>query len=154
MTTAPEMNLETQHMLTAEVSRIAEEIAYRYNNLRLVFIPEGLRETEAEKNYPYAVYDSLTGNVIRKFSQETVFRALDWLWENDSQRVDTYSAFMKNKEKVETAAKVKAQEANKEKFEVASYLAFGPKHTPKHNGIKFDDSYKASMKGVLGPQEG
>ena len=142
MTQAPEMNLETAHMLTAEVSRIAEEIAYRYNNLKLVFIPEGMRETDAEKNYPYAIYDSLTGNVIRKFSQETVFKALDWLWENDSQRVDTYSAFMKRKEKVEREAANKAKEENKEKFEIASYLAFGPKHTPKHNGIKFDDSYR------------
>lgn len=150
MSTAPEMNLETQHMLTTEVARIAEEIAYRYNNLKLVFIPEGMRETENEKNYPYAVYDSLTGNIIRKFSQETVFKSLDWLWENDSQRVDTYSAFLKNKEKVENAAKTKAQEANKEKFEIASYLAFGPKHTPKHNGIKFDDSYRSSLGGVMG----
>ena len=142
MTTAPEMNLETSHMLTAEVSRVAEEIAYRYNNLKLVFIPEGMRETENEKNYPYAVYDSLTGNIIRKFNHSTVFQALDWLWENDSQRIDTYSKFLKNKEKVEKAAVDKAKEENKEKFEIASYLAFGPKHTPKHNGIKLDDSYR------------
>ena len=144
------MNLDTDHLLSQEVTRIAENIAYRYQNLKVVFIPEHERVTEAEKNYPYAVVDTMTGNLIRKFSKQSIMEAEKWLWENDSQRVDTYAAFTKQQEKEKADREYAHREKWAEPLEVAGFLIGGKKHYPRHNGVTFNKDYTAEQKGIVG----
>ena len=145
---------ETGHLLSQQHQALAEEIAYRYENIRLVFIPVSERETEAEKEYPFALWDNNTGKLIRRFNEhgeypKGVMWAIRWLWENDSQRVDTLSRF-----EAENAA-IKAAQAQREKdkfaevADIAAHAIMSPLHTYRHNGVKIGDGYKAGQADLM-----
>ena len=143
---------EGGHLLSQRHQALAEEIAYRYRNIRLVFIPESERVGEADKKFPFAIVDIDTGNLIRRFTEDGpqgVDTAIRWLWENDSQRVDTYAKF-----EAENAAIKAAQESEeKDRFEgvadLAAHAIRSPLHTYKHNGVKIGDGYRAGQADLL-----
>lgn len=153
---AADLIFDGQHLLSAEHARISEEIAYRYRNLRLVFIPESERVTEAEKKYPFAVVDTDSGNLIRKFSAEgpqSVRTALDWLYENDSQRVDTLAKYY-NEEAAAKYAREAEQEAKfAQKKDIAKSILTSPLHTFRHNGVKITDGYRADQRAILDSED-
>ena len=143
---------EGGHLLSQTHQRLAEEIAHRYRNIRLVFIPESERVHESEKKYPFGIVDIDSGRLIRRFEEngdQGVMHALRWLWENDSQRVDTLAKF-----EAENAAIKAAKEAEeKARFEgvadLAAHVIRSPLHTYKHNGVKISDGYRAGQGDLL-----
>lgn len=130
--------MDGQHVLSQEHAAIAEEIAYRYENLRLIWIPPS--ERSAEDTEVFAIVDRHTRNIIRKFNEITIREAIKWLWENDSQRIDTYAKHMKEREEVAKLARTVHDEENAAKLDVAAHVLASKLHTYKHDGVTYSDS--------------
>lgn len=138
---------ENGHLLSDQHQKLAEEIAYRYENIRLVYIPVSERDTEAEKKYPFALIDVNTGRLIRRFEEHGdyprgVMWAIRWLWENDSQREDTYSKYMAEQNAIKQARKTHEEDAFAEVADLAAHAILSPLHTFKHHGVKITDGYR------------
>lgn len=130
--------MDGQHVLSQEHQAIAEEIAWRYENLRLIWIP--VSERTPEDINVFAIVDRHNRNIIRKFSEITVREAINWLWENDSQRIDTFEKFQKEKAIAAKAAASIHEEANNAKLDVAAHVLASKLHTYKHDGVTYSDS--------------
>jgi hypothetical protein len=130
--------MDGQHILSQEHQAIAEEIAWRYENLRLIWIP--VTERSVDDIEVFAIVDRHNRNIIRKFSEITVRDAIKWLWENDSQRIDTYAKFEKEKAAAEKLATTIHDEENNAKLDVAAHILASKLHTYKHDGITYGDS--------------
>ena len=135
--------MDGQHMFSQEHIHLAQDIAHLYPNLRLSMIPESERGENEE--FPFALRDIETGEFIRPLRASEMNRTLiDWLWENDSRRVDTYAKFMEE-QKNEKALRDAANEAKlAESTELANAIISSPLHTFKHDGKVYGDGYRAS----------
>lgn len=134
--------MDGQHVLSQEHQAIAEEIAFRYNNLRLIWIPVAQREpgdTEV-----FAIVDTNTGHVIKSFNEMSVRDAHKWLWENDSQRIDTYAKHLKEKEAAAAIARNVTKEADDAKLDLAGSILGSKLHTFKHAGKTYTEGYRAN----------
>ena len=156
MEKAPDLStaliFEGGHLLSQRHQALAEEIAFRYRNIRLVFIPESERVNEADKKYPFGIVDIDTGNLIRRFTEDGdqgVMHAIRWLWENDSQRVDTYAKFQAENAAIEAAKKAEEEARFGEVADLAAHAIRSPLHTYKHNGVKIGDGYKAGQADLM-----
>ena len=132
--------MDGQHVLSQEHQAIAEEIAYRYENLRLIWIPVSDRSPLGLDNECFAIVDRHNRNIIKKFTEITIRTAVDWLYENDSQRVDTYAKFEKEHEAAKAAARSVHDEENAANLDVAAHVLASPLHTYKHDGTTYSDS--------------
>ena len=132
--------MDGTHVLSQEHQAIAEEIAWRYENLRLLWIPVSDRSPLGLDNECFAIVDRHNRNIIKKFSEITVRGAIQWLWENDSQRVDTYAKFEKEADLAKKAAESVHDEENAANLDVAAHVLASPLHTYKHEGTTYSDS--------------
>lgn len=132
--------MDGNYVLSQEHVAIAQEIAHRYENLRLIWIPVSERSPIGLDNECFAIVDRHNRNIIRTFTELTVRTAIDWLWENDSQRVDTYEKFLKEKAEREKAARSVHDEENAYKLDVAAHVLASPLHTYKHDNTTYSDS--------------
>ena len=134
--------MDGQHVLSQEHQAIAEEIAFRYNNLRLIWIPVASREPGDVE--VFAIVDTNTGHVIKTFTDITVREAHKWLWENDSQRIDTYAKHMKEKEEAAAIARNATKAEDDAKLDLASSILGSKLHTFKHAGKTYTEGYRAN----------
>lgn len=125
-------------ILPQSIQRIAEDINYKYPNLKMIWIPVSQRTAE-DKEY-YAVVDMQSGHVIKAFNDLDIYDAMQWLWENDSQRVDTYAKHMKEKAEAAKLQRTIHDEANGAKLDLAASILGSKLHTFKHDGKTYSDS--------------
>ena len=142
------------HLLSQQHDALAQEIARLYRNIRLLYIPASERETEAEMNFPFALVDKDTGKLIRRFKEHGeypigVMWAIRWLWENDSQRTDTYAKFEAENAAIKAAHAAEERDRFAEVADIAAHAIMSPLHTYKHNGVKIGDGYKAGQADLM-----
>ena len=134
--------MDGQHVLSQEHQAIAEDIAFKYQNLRLIWIPVAQREpgdTEV-----FAIVDTNTGQVIKSFNEISIRDAMKWLWENDSQRIDTYAKHMKEKEEAAALIRNTVKEQDDAKLDLAASVLSSKLHTYKHAGKTYTEGYRAN----------
>lgn len=131
--------MDGQHVLSQEHLNVAEEIAHRYENLRLIWIPPVDRLPGTDEN-PFAVKDIRTGLIIKRFPEKFVQVIPRWLWENDSQRIDTRRAFEAQQNKVKADKEAAIHEAQAPKLELAHTILKSNLHSFKHDGLRYSDS--------------
>ena len=134
--------MDGQHVLSQEHQAIAEDIAFKYQNLRLIWIPVAQREpgdTEV-----FAIVDTNTGHVIKSFNEMSIRDAMKWLWENDSQRIDTYAKHMKEKEEAAALIRNTVKEQDDAKLDLAASVLSSKLHTYKHAGKTYTEGYRAN----------
>ena len=130
--------LDGEQALSQEHIAIAAEIADRYENLKLIWVPVAART--AEDTQPFAIVDMRNGNVIKQFSEITIRDAVRWLWENDSQRVDTYKKHEEEKLRLKQSVRDAVTEQEDAKAEVAAGILGSKLHTVRHDGLIYSDS--------------
>lgn len=131
--------MDGQHVLSQEHLNIAQDIAHRYDNLRLIWIPPTDRIPGTDDK-PFGVLDIRTQIIIKRFPEQYVPVIPRWLYENDSHRVDTYAQFMKEQEKAKADAAKAVEERNAPKLELNHSILKSKLHTYKHDGIRYGDS--------------
>lgn len=134
-------------MLSQEIIDLAQEVNDKYPNLSIAWIPPENRGPEDDRPFAIVQIDR-SGNqvaVIHRMHQLEVHGAyvFNWLWENDSQRVDVFEKYLKGLE----AAALQKEKENKEKIdqkaEVIHSIAKSPLHTYRINGRKIGtDNYE------------
>ena len=125
-------------ILPQSIQNIAEDINYKYPNLKLIWIP--ISQRTAEDTDYYAIVDTNTGHVIKPFNDLTINSAMQWLWENDSQRVDTYQKFLDEKAAHEKIVRDAAAAKDEAKLDIAASALGSKLHTYKHDGVTYSDS--------------
>lgn len=131
--------MDGQHVLSQEHMAVAQEIAHRYENLRLVFIPPSDRIPGADRE-PFGIRDIRTGIMIKTVDEKMVPVLPRWLWENDSNRIDTYAAFMKKQEAEKKAREDAIDEKHAPKIDLAAHIIGSKLHTYVHDGVRYSDS--------------
>lgn len=131
--------MDGQHVLSQEHLNVAQDIAHRYENLRLIWIPPSDR-TPGGDSQPFAIKDIRSGLIIKTFKEDFVHLIPNWLWANDSQRVDTYGQFMAEKEAADRARKAAQVEANAPAVDLLATVLHSNKHTFTHDGVRYSDS--------------
>lgn len=126
--------------LSQEMIALAQELNDKYPNLSLAWIPPiGRVENEA---CPFAIIQIDTeGNqvgIIKRLSQFEMHASFifNWLWENDSQRMDPWSKHLAEIEKTAELKRKQEQERNWELAEIVNAVAKSNKHTYRINGHK------------------
>lgn len=131
--------MDGQHVLSQEHLAIAQDIAHRYDNLRLIWIPPTDRIPGTDDK-PFGVLDVRTQIIVKRFPESMVHLIPRWLYENDSHRVDTYAQFMKEQEKVKADAAKAVEEKHQPVLELNHAILKSPLHTFKHDGLRYGDS--------------
>lgn len=131
--------MDGQHVLSQEHLRIAEDIAHRYRNLRLIWIPPTDRVAGTDDK-PFGILDIDTNNIVKTVPEYQVHMLPAWLYENDSQRKDTYASFMAEQEAAKLIRAAEHRERMMPKLDLAHSVLHSNKHTYKHDGIKYSDS--------------
>lgn len=139
-------------MLSQEILDLAQEVNDKYPNLSIAWIPPENRGPEDDRPFAIVQIDQY-GNqvaVIHRMHQLEVHGAyvFNWLWENDSQRVDVFDKYIKGLQ----AEAAKKEKENKEKIfekaEVINTIAKSPLHTYRINGRKIGtDNYEPRIGG-------
>lgn len=130
--------MDGSDILPQSIQNIAEDINYKYPNLKLIWIPISQRTPE-DTEY-YAIVDMNTGHVIKAFNDLTIGDAMKWLWENDSQRIDTFQKHMKEREEAAKVQRAIHDEENGQKLDLAATILGSKLHTFKHDGKTYSDS--------------
>lgn len=136
-----------QHFLSVDHVRLAEELQERYYNLGIAWVPPENRSTH--EPYPFAIVDTYQNIVIKplKESQVNAQFVFTWLWENDSQRVNTWDKFQKEIEKAKAERDKKNYDKIAEQAEVIHDIQKSPIHNYKINGRTLGaDNEKPSLK--------
>lgn len=131
--------MDGQHVLSQEHLNIAQDIAHRYDNLRLIWIPPADRLPGTDDN-PFAILDITTQIIIKRFPEKYVPVIPRWLYENDSHRVNTYKNFIDEQAREKKAREDAIHEAQAPKLELTHSILKSNLHTFKHDGIKYSDS--------------
>ena len=131
--------MDGQHVLSQEHLHVAEDIAYRYDNLRLVWIPPSDRIPGTDDK-PFAIRDIHTNIIIKQFPEHQVHMIPNWLWVNDSQRTDTYANFMTEQENAKAIRKAEQMEAIAPAIDLTATILHSKLHTFTHDGIRYSDS--------------
>lgn len=128
------------NQLSAEMIALAQELNDKYPNLNLAWIPPEDRGPEDDKHFAIIQINSegYPIAVIHRMSLLQVHGAyiFNWLWENDSQRIDVWDKFQRE---VQAEEQKKREQAKARVYELAEKLhavATSPKHTYKMNGHK------------------
>ena len=125
-------------ILPQSIQNIAEDINFKYPNLKLIWIP--ISQRTAEDTEYYAIVDLNTGHVIKAFNDLSINTAMQWLWENDSQRIDTYQKFLNEKATHEKTVRDAAIAKDEAKLDLAGAVLGSKLHTFKHDGVTYSDS--------------
>jgi hypothetical protein len=141
------MELWLPSQLSQEMIDLAQELNDKYPNLSLAWIPPENRGEGDDRPFAIVQIDR-DGNqlaIIHRMSQFEVHGAyiFNWLWANDSQRVDVYDQYLKQLE----AEQARREQQNTEKInqmaEVVHSVAKSPLHTYRINGRKIGtDNYE------------
>lgn len=134
--------MDAGEMLPQNIKGIAEDINRKYENLKLIWIPMGKRTKD--DTHPYAIVDTQTGFVIKEFTDISIHEAMKWLWENDSQRIDTYKKHIAEKEALAKQAREYTAEADNQKLDLAASILGSKLHTFKHAGKTYTEGYKSN----------
>lgn len=131
--------MDGQHVLSQEHLNVAQDIAQRYDNLRLIWIPPSDRLPETDDK-PFAVKDIRTGLIIKRFPEKYVVLIPRWLYENDSHRIDTFKKFIDDQAREKQAREAAIHEAHAPKLELTHSILKSPLHTYKHDGLRYGDA--------------
>lgn len=131
--------MDGQHVLSQEHMRIAEDIAHTYDNLRLIWIPP-VDRIPGTDDRPFAIKDINTENIIVRIPETAIHLAMDWLYDNDSQRTNTLQAFEDANAKAAADRTKEAMERNAPRIDLATSILKSNLHTFKHDGITYSDS--------------
>jgi len=136
--------MDAGEMLPQNIQGIAEDIARKYENLKLIWIP--LAKRNKEDTHPYALVDMNSGFVIKEFTDISIHTAMQWLWENDSQRIDTYKKHMKEKDEAAAIQRSITAEEDNAKLDLAGSILGSKLHTFKHAGKTYTEGYKSNAR--------
>lgn len=128
------------HLLPQEKLDISTEIAQRYPNLRLTWIPPENRGVDDTQIWAIAQVDNegKINAIIRRMTEfechaNLIFR---WLWENDGQRIDPWVKFQAQQAKIAEERRKADKEDIYERAEVLHAVASSNLHTYRINGRK------------------
>lgn len=132
-------------LISAEMVWVAEQIMYRYPNLRFQWIPPEDRGPSDTR--PFAIADQ--GGIIVRLTEEQAKNGnfiLKWLDEHDATKQDMWANLQREVQR----EKEERDKANSEKVQrqadFISTMARSPKHTFKHDGQKFGaDNHAPTM---------
>jgi hypothetical protein len=133
--------------LSQEMVNLAQELNDKYPNLNLAWIPP--EDRPGNEAQPFAIVqidnEGNTVSIIKRLSQLEVHGSFifNWLWENDSQRMDPWKKYLDDMNKAEVEKRKKEKDRNYELAEVVSSIARSNKHTYRINGQKIgsDNNY-------------
>ena len=134
-------------MLSQEILTLAQEVNDKYPNLSIAWIPPENRGPEDTRPFAIVQIDR-QGNqvaIIHRMHQLEVHGAyvFNWLWENDSQRVDPWLKYLNELEKTAIEKEKKDKEIVFEMAEKVHAVAKSPLHTYRINGRKLGvDNYE------------
>lgn len=131
--------MDGQHVLSQEHLAIAQDIAHRYDNLRLIWIPPADRIPGTDDK-PFGILDINTQTIVKMAPESMVHLLPRWLYENDSQRVDTYQMFLDQQAKEAREREKAVEEKHAPKLELAHSIMKSNLHTYVHDGIRYSDS--------------
>lgn len=126
--------------LSQEMINLAQELNDKYPNLNLAWIPPEDRPGNETQPFAIVQIDS-QGNqvaIIKRLSQLELHGSyvFNWLWENDSQRMDPWKKYLEDMNNAEIEKRKKEKELNYELADVVNTVARSNKHTFKINGHK------------------
>lgn len=126
--------------LTTEMIQLAQELNDKYPNLSLAWIPPNERGEDDTRPFAIIQIDSEGRQigVIHLMSQLEVHGAyvFNWLWENDSQRIDPWNKYLNELNAAEELKRKRNTERMNELAEVVHSVAKSNKHTYRINGHK------------------
>jgi hypothetical protein len=131
--------MDGQHVLSQEHLNIANDIAHRYDNLRLIWIPPADRLPGTDDK-PFGVLDIQTQFIVKRFPEQYVPIIPRWLYENDSQRTDTFASFEKEQAKIKADKEKAIEEKHQPILDLNHSILKSNLHTYKHDGIRYGDS--------------
>lgn len=133
--------------LSQDMIQLAQEVNDKYPNLSIAWIPPENRGEGDDR--PFAIVqinaEGEIQHIILRMHQLEVHGAyvFNWLWANDSQRVDPWNKYLLNLESERVAREKKDREIIDRKAEVINSIAKSPLHTYKINGRKIGtDNYE------------
>lgn len=126
--------------LSQSMVDLAQEVNDKYPNLSLAWIPPENRGPGDDRPFAIVQIDE-NGNqiaIIHRMHQLMVHGSyvFNWLWENDSQRVDVFGKYMADLEKERVKKQKQDTERINELAEIVHSVAKSNKHTYKMNGHK------------------
>ena len=131
--------MDGQHVLSQEHLAIAQDIAHRYDNLRLIWIPPADRLPDTDDK-PFGILDIQTQIIVKRFPEKYVPVIPRWLYENDSQRIDTFAEFQKQQAKVKADAAKAVEEKHAPQLDLTHTILKSNLHTFKHDGLRYGDA--------------
>ncbi len=139
--------------LSQEMLNLAQELNDKYPNLNLAWIPP--EDRGGNETLPFAIVqidsDGNTVGIIKRLSQFETHGSFvfNWLWENDSQRMDPWAKYMADMEKEAEEKRKKAQEFNYELADVVNTVARSNKHEFRINGRKLGSDNQYPSLGLM-----
>lgn len=133
--------------LSQEMIDLAQEVNDKYPNLSLAWIPPENRGEGDDRPFAIVQIDE-NGNqmaIIHRMSQFEVHGSyvFNWLWANDSQRVDVFDQYIESLRKAQAEKEKRDKDIIFEKAEVINAIAKSPLHTYRINGRKLGtDNYE------------
>lgn len=133
--------------LSQSMIDLAQEVNDKYPNLSLAWIPPENRGPEDDRPFAIVQIDSEGHQIaiIHRMHQLEVHASyvFNWLWANDSQRVDVFQQYMDGLQRAAEQKEKENKEKIFEKAEVIHAIAKSPLHTYKINGRKIGtDNYE------------
>lgn len=133
--------------LSQEMIDLAQEVNDKYPNLSIAWIPPENRGEGDDR--PFAIVqitpEGHVEHVILRMHQLEVHGAyvFNWLWANDSHRVDPWDNYLKNLESERVARAKRDKEIVDTMAEKVHAIAKSPLHTYRINGRKIGtDNYE------------
>lgn len=129
-----------EHLLPQVAIDTAREVSDRYADLDLQFVPESMRTSPNAP--PYALINTVSGDLIRYFDESEIHAnyVLQWLYDNDSNRVGEkalWDKFVQHVDDEKRARENKKNEAFEERVDFVATMQASPKHIYRHNGLVF-----------------
>jgi hypothetical protein len=138
--------------LSQDMIALAQELNDKYPNLSLGWIPPEARGNNDTRPFAIIQIDS-AGNqkaVIKPLSPLEMHASFifNWLWENDSQRMDPWKKYIEGINRDEEIKRKKEQDRMFELAEVVHAVAKSNKHEYKINGQKIGSDNNAPTLGL------
>ena len=139
--------------LSQDMISLAQELNDKYPNLSLGWIPP---EERGKDDKPFAIIqiDSV-GNQIGVIKPLSALEChgsfiFNWLWENDSQRMDPWKNYLEGMARDEEEKRKKESERMHALAEVVHSVAKSNKHEYKINGRKIGSDNSYPSLGLIG----
>lgn len=126
--------------LSQDMIDLAQELNDKYPNLSLGWIPP--EERGKDESLPFAIIQiNSAGEQIAIIKRLSVFEVhgsfiFNWLWENDSTRMDPWTKHLEGIKKAAEEKRAKEKDQNYELAEMVHAVASSNKHTYRINGHK------------------